>query len=68
MSNYRDKRQDGFSSRGNRERASFNPNFGSDNKLKSRPRFNRGGDDRPQYSRVDSFSEVDFGRPRQQSA
>lgn len=68
MSNYRDKRQDGFSSRGNRERASFNPNFGSDNKLKSRPRFNRGSDDRPQYSRVDSFSEGDFGRPRQQSA
>ena len=53
MSNYRDKRQDGFSSRGNRERASFNPNFGSDNRLKQRPRFNRNSDEAPQYERSD---------------
>lgn len=53
MSNYRDKRQDGFSSRGNKERASFNPNFGSDNKLRQRPRFNRNQDEAPQYERVD---------------
>jgi 23S rRNA pseudouridine2605 synthase len=52
MSNYREKRQDDFSSRGNRERASFNPNFGSDNRVK-RQRFNKGGENRPQYERVD---------------
>lgn len=53
MSNYRDKRQDGFSPRGRSERSSFNPNFGSDNRLKSRPRFNRNSDERPQYERVE---------------
>jgi 23S rRNA pseudouridine2605 synthase len=53
MNNNRDKRQDGFSSRGNRERASFNPNFGSDNRLKQRPRFNRNPDEAPQYGRTD---------------
>lgn len=53
MSNYRDKRQDGFSPRGRSERNSFNPNFGSDNRLKSRPRFNRNSDERPQYERVE---------------
>ena len=53
MSNYRNKRQDDFSFRGNRERASFNPNFGNDNKLKSRPRFNKNSDGRPQYEKVE---------------
>ena len=53
MNNNRDKRQDGFSSRGNRERASFNPNFGSDNRLKQRSRFNRNPDEAPQYGRTD---------------
>lgn len=53
MSNYRDKRQDDFSPRGRSERNSFNPNFGSDNRLKSRPRFNRNSDERPQYERVE---------------
>ena len=55
MNNYRDKRQDGSSSRGNRERASFNPNFGSDNRVK-RQRFNRNTDGRPQYERVEKES------------
>lgn len=53
MNNYRNKRQDDFSSRGNRDRASFNPNFGSDNRLKSRSRFNRDGDERPQFDRAE---------------
>ncbi len=52
MSNYRDKRQDGSSSRGNRDRASFNPNFGSDNRLK-RSRFDRSSDEGAQYERAD---------------
>lgn len=51
MSNFREKRQDDFSSRGKRERASFNPNFGSDNRVK-RQRFNRNSDGRPQYEKV----------------
>lgn len=51
MSNFREKRQDDFSSRGKRERASFNPNFGSDNRVK-RQRFNRNTDGRPQYEKV----------------
>lgn len=53
MSNYRDKRQDGFAPRGNRERTSFNPNFNDDNRLKQRPRFNRNQDVRPQFVRTD---------------
>ena len=53
MSNYRDKRQDGFSSRGNRERASFNPNFGNDNRLKQRPRTGRNSDERAQFERTE---------------
>ena len=52
MSNFREKRQDEFSSRGKRERTSFNPNFGSDNRVK-RQRFNKSTDGRPQYERVD---------------
>ena len=53
MSNYREKRQGDFTPRGNRERSSFNPNFGSDNRLKSRPHFNRNSDERPQFARPD---------------
>ena len=53
MSNFRDKRQDNSAPRNNRERSSFNPNFSSDNRLKSRPRFDRSSDERPQYDRVD---------------
>lgn len=53
MSNYREKRQGDFTSRGNRERSSFNPNFGSDNRLKSRPHFSRNSDERPQFARTD---------------
>lgn len=56
MSNYRDKRQEGNFSRGNRERASYNPNFGDDNRLKRRPRFNREQNDRPQFERVERGS------------
>ena len=53
MSNYREKRQDGFAPRGNRERASFNPNFSGDNRLKQRsPRPGRNAEERPQYSRA----------------
>ena len=46
MSNYRDRSSDNFSPRGNRGRASYNPNFDGDNRLKGRPRFNK-SDDRP---------------------
>lgn len=53
MNNYRDKRQDGFVPRGNRERASFNPNFSDDNRLKSRSRFNNSSEGRPQFVRSD---------------
>ena len=51
MNNYKDKFSEGSSPRGNRGRASFNPNFDGDNRLKgSRPRFNK-SEDRPQYKR-----------------
>ena len=49
MNNFREKRNNGGASRGNGERASFNPNFGSDNRLKRRPRFNANSEERPQY-------------------
>lgn len=73
MDNYRDKRQDGNASRGNRERVSFNPNFGNDNKLRQRPRFNRNSDERPQFERTGrnggyksyNRSNRDFDNPRQ---
>ncbi len=61
MSDYKERRSDGFSPRGKRERVSFNPNFGSDNKLKSRPRFNKNGDER---QRMNGGNE-DFGRAKQ---
>ncbi len=63
MNNYKDKRNDGFSPR--RERASFNPNFGSDNKPKSRPRFTKQTEGRPQYARVerrDNENSGEYGR------
>lgn len=51
MSNYKDKFSEGSSPRGNRGRASFNPNFDGDNRLKAgRPRFNK-SEERPQYKR-----------------
>ena len=51
MNNYKDKFSEGSSPRGNRGRASFNPNFDGDNRLKgSRPRFNK-SEERPQYKR-----------------
>ena len=62
MSNYREKRQGDFAPRGNRARSSFNPNFGSDNKLKSRPRFNKNSDERPQFARAERNDNNDrFG-------
>lgn len=63
MDNYKDKRNDGYSPR--RERASFNPNFGSDNRPKSRPRFTKQSEGRPQYARVerrDNETGSEFGR------
>ena len=66
MSNYKDRFSDNPSPRGNRGRASFNPNFDGDNRLKARPRFNR-SDDRPQYSRVnrEDNNGADFGSYKQ---
>ena len=52
MSNYKDRRPNGFVSGGNRERTSFNPNFSSDNRLKQRPRFNKNADERPRFERA----------------
>lgn len=62
MSNYRDKRQDDFAPRGNKERSSFNPNFSSDNRLKSRSRFNRSQEERPQFVRTDRNGGFDRQR------
>ncbi len=67
MSNYRDKRQEGNFSRGNREKVSYNPNFGEDNRLKRRPRFSRGGDDRPQFERAERGSRP-YGYSRGEAA
>ena len=50
MNNYKDKFSDNPPPRGNRGRASFNPNFDGDNRLKGRPRFNK-SEERPQYNR-----------------
>ena len=57
MNNFRDKRQNGGVARRNSERASFNPNFNSDNKLKQRPRFDRNSEERPQYGRTNRDGE-----------
>ena len=64
MNNFRDKRQNGGVARRNSERASFNPNFNSDNKLKQRPRFDRNSEERPQYGRAnrDGESRGMYGR------
>ena len=66
MSNYRDRSSDNSSPRGNRGRASYNPNFDGDNKLKGRPRFNK-SEDRPQYKRVnrEDNNGGEYGRGRQ---
>lgn len=66
MSNYKDRFSDTPSPRGNRGRASFNPNFDGDNRLKSRPRFNR-SEERPQYSKVnrEDNNGADFGSYKQ---
>ena len=66
MNNFRDKRQNGGGSRGKSERASFNPNFNSDNRLKQRPRFDRNQEERPQFGRPNRDGEVRgaYGRNR----
>ena len=66
MNNFRDKRQNGGGARRNPERASFNPNFNSDNKLKQRPRFDRNSEERPQYGRASRDGETRgaYGRNR----
>ena len=66
MNNYKDKFSDGASPRGNRGRASYNPNFDGENRLRGgRPRFN-GGDERPQYRRTNREDNGEFGSYRQQ--
>ena len=57
MNNYRDKRQNAGGSRGKSERASFNPNFNSDNRLK-RSRFDRNNEERPQFGRPNRDGEA----------
>ena len=57
MNNYRDKRQNAGGSRGKSERASFNPNFNSDNRLK-RSRFDRNNEERSQYGRPSRDGEA----------
>lgn len=64
MNNYRGKNQDGSSSFGNRERASYNPNFGSDNRVKRRPRFRRDSEERPQFERVGRSGDFNGGYNR----
>lgn len=66
MNNFRDKRQNGGGSRGKSERASFNPNFNSDNRLKQRPRFDKNQEERPQYGRTNRDGEArgTYGRNR----
>lgn len=62
MDNYKERRSDNFRG-GKRERASFNPNFGSDNRL-NRSRYNK-SENRPQYARNerrDNEQGSDFGR------
>ena len=68
MDNFKEKRSGGFAPRkGNRERASFNPNFSDDNRLNGgRQRSNKQQSEwRPKNSRVerrDSENGGDFGR------
>ena len=66
MNNNKDRFSDGSSHRGNRGRASYNPNFDGENKLRGgRPRFN-GGDERPHYRRTNREDNGEFGSYRQQ--
>ncbi len=66
MNNNKDRFSDGSSQRGNRGRASYNPNFDGENRLRGgRPRFN-GGDERPQYRRTNREDNGEFGSYRQQ--
>ena len=66
MNNNKDRFSDGSSNRGNRGRASYNPNFDGENRLRGgRPRFN-GGDERPQYRRSNREDNGEFGSYRQQ--
>ena len=58
MNNFRDKRQNGGAPRRNSERASFNPNFSGDNRLKRRPRFDREQEERSQYGRPNRDGEA----------
>ena len=62
MSNYREKRQEGFTPRGNRERASFNPNFNGENRLKQRSRNNWDSDERPYARNNRENSNGGYGR------
>lgn len=67
MNNYKDKFSEGSSPRGNRGRASFNPNFDGDNRLKGgRSRFNK-SEERPQYKRTnrEDSNGGDFGSYKQ---
>ena len=68
MSNYKDRRSENFSPRGNRERASFNPNFNGDNRLKQRPRFNKSSDERPQFERAGFNGGAAQGRYKRYNA
>ena len=54
MDNFKERRSDRNSGGGRRERASFNPNFNSENRFNSsRPRYNKQNEGRPQYGRVE---------------
>ena len=57
MNNFREKRQNAGGSRGKSDRASFNPNFNSDNRLK-RSRFDRNNEERSQYGRANRDGEA----------
>lgn len=54
MDNFKERRSDRNFGGGRRERASFNPNFNSENRFNSsRPRYNKQNEGRPQYGRVE---------------
>ena len=68
MDNFKERRSDGNSRGGRRERASFNPNFNSDNRLNSRRFNNNRNEERPQYGRPERRGYEqggDFGRYKQ---
>ena len=65
MNNFRDRRPNGGGSRGKSERASFNPNFSVDNKLKRR--FNGNSEERPQYGRASRDGEARTGYTNRRS-